>query len=67
MPDSERDRLTKLETQMKELKGNGQPGRIDRIEEKLDKLSKQVYIGLGLVLAMQFLALAGQLRFLPKP
>lgn len=53
---------------MKDLVGNGSgSGRIDRIEEKLDKLSKQVYVGLGLVLALQFLALAGQLRFLPKP
>jgi hypothetical protein len=63
---AERERLAALETQMKELKGNGQPGRIDRIEEKLDKLSARVYIGLGLVMALQFLALAGQLRFL-KP
>jgi hypothetical protein len=59
-------KLAKVEAKLEELGGNGQPGRVGRIEEKLDRLSKQVYIGLGLVLAMQFLALAGQLRFL-KP
>jgi hypothetical protein len=88
---AERERLAALESQIEDLAGNGQPGRIGRIEQRVerievkmdcarDALDKQIaadrdarekqgrniYIGIGVLAALQFLALAGQLRFL-KP
>jgi hypothetical protein len=59
MPETERERLATLETQMKELVGNGQPGRIGRIEAKLDELGQQgryIYIGIGILATLQFVA-----------
>jgi hypothetical protein len=56
------ERIIRLETEMKELMGNGQPGRIQKIETRQDTHSKLIYIGFGILCALQFAAANGWLK-----
>lgn len=62
------DTLARLDTNMTSLIGNGQPGRISKIETSItdtntavDKLKKYVWMGVGATLA-----LSGVIHFLFK-
>lgn len=59
----ENERVARLEVQMKELIGNGQPGRVDKMESKVEGLSKAMYVGLGGLYLLHFLAANGLLNF----
>lgn len=66
----ERERLATVEAQIRDLAGNGQPGRIGRIEERIEHIegmmdkqreaqtsqSRYIYIGIGILGALQFVA-----------
>lgn len=43
--------LARLETHMENLVGNGQPGRVTKLEEKVDSLSKWRWIISGALIA----------------
>jgi hypothetical protein len=67
------ERLSILEAQMRELIGNGQPGRFQRletqffrIEMRLYRNSTMIYIGSGVLIALQFLGANGLLTFIRK-
>lgn len=47
--------LARLETHMEDLVGNGQPGRVAKIEGRIEKLYKWFYIGTGAGLAISAL------------
>jgi hypothetical protein len=46
------DALARLDTQMKTLVGNGQPGRIDRVEMAVGRLNKIAWISGGIIIAV---------------
>ena len=46
------DALARLDTKMKTLVGNGQPGRIDRVEMAVSRLNRVAWIGGGIVIAV---------------
>jgi hypothetical protein len=41
------ERTTRLETQMKDVYGNGHPGRLSKLEEAVDELTRNKYWVLG--------------------
>ncbi len=41
------ERVAELESQMRDLYGNGQPGRVSRLESKTDKHSRVIWLGMG--------------------
>lgn len=43
------EKLTRLETHMEDLMGNGQPGRMTKVEEKVESLSRWRWIIAGAV------------------
>ena len=54
-----RERIAVLESQMEELVGNGQPGRIAGLEKAIVGLSRFQWIAIGMVMLMQFLSSSG--------
>jgi hypothetical protein len=44
---TENERLVILETQMREVVGNGQPGRLGKVETEVKTHSRLLYIGIG--------------------
>jgi len=59
------ERVATLETQMEDLTGNGQPGRVTKIEGKVDQLQEFMWRILGAVGALTALtALIEGLHFL---
>lgn len=50
---------TVLATLNKSLFGNGQPGIIERIENKVNRHDKWIYIATGAIVTMQFLSGSG--------
>ena len=59
-------RLGSAETLLKTILGNGQPGRLQDVENDVRFLSKMVWIGFGLIAALQFLAANGMLTLVAK-
>ena len=57
------ERLKALEVQMKELVGNGQPGRIQKIEDEMKVHSKLLWVGIGGLMLLQIMAANGWLKF----
>lgn len=53
------ERITALETDMERLMGNGQPGIIARLEDRLRRLDRLAWIAGGAVLAAAFLSGSG--------
>ena len=49
----EAERVKALEVQMKDLIGNGQPGRVGRLEEEVKSHSKLLWLGMGGLYALQ--------------
>lgn len=41
------ERIAILESQMRDLFGNGQPGRVSKLESKTDKHSRIIWVALG--------------------
>lgn len=44
--------LTRLETNMDSLVGNGQPGRVKELEDKVGFLQKIAWVGAGVLVAV---------------
>ena len=59
---NERVRIATLEVLMKELMGNGQPGRIQKIEEEVKSHARLLWIGLGGLYVVELLAATGILN-----
>lgn len=53
------ERVSALETDMERLMGNGQPGVIARLEERLARLENLKWIAGGAILAAAFLSGSG--------
>ena len=49
------ERLATLERQMQDLMGNGQPGRLREIENTVRSHQKIIWMGMGIIVALQFL------------
>ena len=47
------ERLATLEADNKSIMGNGQPGRLTKVEERASAHSRILWIGSGIVLAVQ--------------
>ncbi len=47
------ERISKAETQVKDLYGNGRDGRVTAVEKKLAHHSKVIWIGIGVLFAIQ--------------
>ena len=41
------ERVAQLETQVRDLYGNGRPGRVSKLESKTDKHARIIWIGMG--------------------
>lgn len=41
------ERMTQLQTQMRDLYGNGQPGRVSKLESKTEKHSRVIWLVMG--------------------
>jgi hypothetical protein len=52
------ERVTTLETQMKPLLDNGQPGRITQVERKVEGHSRVLWAGHGFIAALNAIAWA---------
>jgi hypothetical protein len=54
------ERLATLETQIKDVVGNGQPGRLSQVEKKVSQHSRLIWIASGALFAVEaaFTALA---------
>lgn len=55
-------RIATLEIQMKGLVGNGQPGKIAEMEKRLLSHERLLWIGMGVLMAMQLLNANGLLN-----
>lgn len=55
-------RLATLEVQMKSLVGNGQPGRIAEMEKRLVSHERLLWIGMGVLMALELLNANGLLN-----
>lgn len=60
---AENERIKALEVQMKELIGNGQPGRVTKVEDQVKANSRLLWIGMGVLWALQVLSANGFLNF----
>jgi hypothetical protein len=58
---SEIERIVTLENKMEDIRGNGKPGRVGKLEERVLLHDRYLLIGFGAVLAAQFLGANGLL------
>lgn len=63
MAEPERERLAKLETQMQEILGNHQPGRLDNVEADVRTHRTWLLLAIGGLYIVQFLGANGLLNF----
>jgi hypothetical protein len=49
------DALARLDTKVTDLVGNGQPGRVSRLEEKVDTINRWRWVIAGVVLSLSAL------------
>lgn len=47
-------KVSVVEVKLTEILGNGQPGRLDKLEGKVSRHDKLVYMGAGIWVAMAF-------------
>lgn len=63
MAENERERIARLETQMKGILGNGQPGRLDDLERDVRAHRTWLLLAMGGLYVIQFAAANGWLTF----